>query len=204
MKKLKIVGILAIACICIDLYTSYQTHLKDFVRGFVDGAQQAKAATTKGKTEDGFDYELEIRADIMVEGLTEANANVSMINEKIPFRLPVALGLSFFSFMTFVYVIGFCGIIKLTIDVLHGKVFTRTNVVIIRLFAYSSIGLSMAQLCLEAAVNDYVMSQLTIDGFRIISVQFSNIQYSMLAVMAILAESFAIGVNMKEEQDLTI
>lgn len=94
-------------------------------------------------------------------------------------------------------------IFRLIMQVLSGNVFTRKNIRWMRIFVYSTLLLYLmievnryADYCLAA-------SQVELEGFAVMPYSPKYIRPSYL-LLALFTEIFAVGVKMKEEQDLTI
>ena len=98
---------------------------------------------------------------------------------------------------------GFYCMMRVVISVSRGKVFTRENANRMRIFVYALI---LVGLCME--VEHYIqyrdaVSQIQLSGYVTApyTLHFSWFSYMILALFT---EIFAVGVKMKEEQDLTI
>ncbi|MDE5760192.1 DUF2975 domain-containing protein [Bacteroides sp.] len=94
-------------------------------------------------------------------------------------------------------------IFRLIMRVLRGEVFTRENVRRMRFFVYSTL-----LLYLMMEVNFYMdyhlaASQVELTDFAVLPYSPKYIRPSYL-LLALFTEIFAVGVKMKEEQDLTI
>ena len=98
---------------------------------------------------------------------------------------------------------GFYCMIRVVISVSRGKVFTRENVNRMHLFVYSIILLGI---CMETYVyllHKDAVSQIQFSGYELTSYALTFSWFSYL-ILALFTEIFAVGVKMKEEQDLTI
>ena len=86
---------------------------------------------------------------------------------------------------------------------LRGSVFTRQNVRRMRLFVYSTLllGMLFELMCYASYLN--VTTHVVIPGYE---VAYGGLEYTWLPylLLALFTEIFAIGVKLKEEQDLTI
>ena len=98
---------------------------------------------------------------------------------------------------------GFFCLIRMVISVTRGQVFIKKNVILMRLFIYSIILYSAIM-----EISDYFLyqewtSQLIIKGYEIADYNTTE-PWLEFFILALFTEIFAVGVKMKEEQDLTI
>ena len=98
---------------------------------------------------------------------------------------------------------GFYCIIRVVISVSRGKVFTRENVNRMHLFVYSIILLGICMETYEYLLHKDAVSQIQFSGYELTSYALTFSWFSYL-ILALFTEIFAVGVKMKEEQDLTI
>ena len=94
-------------------------------------------------------------------------------------------------------------LIRLVIAVLRGSVFTRKNVRRMRIFVYSTLLLGVLFELMSYASYLNVTAHVAIPGYE---VAYGGLEYTWLPylLLALFTEIFAIGVKLKEEQDLTI
>ena len=87
--------------------------------------------------------------------------------------------------------------------VLRGSVFTRQNVRRMRTFVYSTLLLGVLFELMSYASYLNVTAHVAIPGYE---VAYGGLKYTWLPylLLALFTEIFAIGVKLKEEQDLTI
>lgn len=95
-------------------------------------------------------------------------------------------------------------LIRLVLTVTRrGEVFTRKNVWRMRFFIYSVL---FASLCLELEQwmsYSEVAASLQFDGYQV-APYHPRYSWMFLMLLALFTEIFAVGVEMKEEQDLTV
>ena len=201
---MKLVKILAVLVIVIFIGDS----LKDAFSGAIDGWNEAgERKIFSGQVET-----LSVKADRSVA--VDSLFNQTM-NQKSPYRieeigteveLPVANTLFYFFVVFPACLFALYGVycmIRVILSVTRGDVFSRKNVRRMRFFIYSFL---LAMACMEVyCYLNYqeAVSQIRLSGYEIVSY---TIKYSWLpyVILALFTEIFAVGVKIKEEQDLTI
>ena len=195
MKKIKLLALLVIVAFVAQ-------DLVDGFRGFTDGYQAAGDST-----EHKVHFDLAVRPidtfvpDTLrsvatgtetpywatrIEGYSDIEPSVA---QKAGLVAAILLGL-------FVFYGIYC-LIRLVIAVLRGSVFTRKNVRRMRIFVYSTLLFAVLFELMRYA------SYLNVAGYEVV---YSGLKYAWLPylLLALFTEIFAIGVKLKEEQDLTI
>ena len=201
MKKIKILALLAVVAFVMQ-------DMSGIFRGFHDGWKEAGE-----QTEFVSNMHLSVRPTAM---LTPDSLQSVVTGGKAPFwasqiesdadvkpsagmvvclvgAIPIGL-LMFY---------GIYCLIRLVIAVMRGSVFTRANVRRMRFFAYSLLAgcawLEMYRWFSYLAATGCV----NIPGYE---VAYNGLKYSWLSyiLLAMFTEIFAVGVKIKEEQDLTI
>ena len=121
------------------------------------------------------------------------------IQQSVP---QVVLNIAAFPLALFVLYGIYC-LIRLVISVLRGSVFTRQNVRRMRTFVYSTLLLGVLFELMSYASYLNVTAHVVIPGYE---VAYGGLEYTWLPylLLALFTEIFAIGVKLKEEQDLTI
>jgi hypothetical protein len=104
----------------------------------------------------------------------------------------------------FLFLIGFCSLIRLLISISRREVFTSANVRRLRWFAYTSASLEILIAVDEWIVGNAAVEQISLPGYKIISYAGYSPDWVAVIIPILFAEIFAIGAKMKEEQDLTI
>lgn len=201
MKKIKILTLLVIMAFVVDT-------LVDGFRGFTDGCQAAG-----DRTEHNMHLDLAVRPTdtfvpdtlrSMVTGTetpywaTRIEGYSDMEPSKVQIvTLIISIPLGLFA----VYVI-YC-FIRLVMSVLRGSVFTRKNVWRMRIFAYSTLLYAAFFEAMRYVSYLHVVDNVVIPGYE---VAYGGLKYDCLSyfLLALFTEIFAIGVKLKEEQDLTI
>src|SRR5574344_1163118 len=208
MKKVIVAGVLAIVCLGLDIILAATSFgLDDFEEGYNAGYNAVENASKKVKEEDENALETILYnapVEIFVSGLNPDNKDVSRIVRTIPFSVPMAIFNSFRIICLFVCVYSIYCIIRLLISVYRNQIFNNKNVFRIRIFAYASLSYSLLNTCYEHAANAQILKTVVLTDYKIRNYAFSETDYATIAVIILLAETFAVGVKIKEEQDLTI
>lgn len=201
MKKIKLLALLVIVAFVAQ-------DLVDGFRGFTDGYQAAGDST-----EHKVHFDLAVRPidtfvpDTLrsvatgtetpywatrIEGYSDIEPSVA---QKAGLVAAILLGL-------FVFYGIYC-LIRLVIAVLRGSVFTRKNVRRMRIFVYSTLLFAVLFELMRYASYLNVAAHVDIPGYEVV---YSGLKYAWLPylLLALFTEIFAIGVKLKEEQDLTI
>ena len=187
MKKIRILAVLVIIVFIGDM-------VSDGTSAFMDGWNEARDSTEYRFS----DVDISVKPDktLVVDSLFNTT-----IQQKVPYRITsletkidstfwrVTFKVLIFPFALF-GLYGFYCMMRVVISVSRGKVFTRENANRMRIFVYALI---LVGLCME--VEHYIQYR------DAVSLHFSWFSYMILALFT---EIFAVGVKMKEEQDLTI
>lgn len=201
MKKIKILALLVIVAFVVQ-------DVVDGFQGFHDGYRAAGDST-----EFNSHFDLSVRpTDTLVPDTLqsistgteapywatriEAYSDIeSSVVQTVGLIIAVPLGL--FG----IYAI-YC-FIRLMVSVLHGSVFTRKNVRRMRIFVYSTLlyGVLFELMRYISYLN--MAAHIDIPGYEVV---YGGLKYAWLPylLLALFTEVFAIGVKLKEEQDLTI
>lgn len=203
MKKIKILALLAVVMFIVQ-------DLTDMRRGFSDGWRDAKEETAFGGRPS---VTLEVRP---TEALVPDTLQGRVSGVKVPFwatrveaegkvEPSVAMKVTTFALIP-VGLLMFYGIyclVRLIVSVVQGSVFTRLNVRRMRFFVY---GVMLAAIVVEldgwfAYLN--ATERVLLPGYELV---YSGLKFGWLPflLLALFTEIFAVGVKMKEEQDLTI
>ena len=200
MKKIRILAVLVIIVFIGDM-------VSDGTSAFMDGWNEARDSTEYRFS----DVDISVKPDktLVVDSLFNTT-----IQQKVPYRITsletkidstfwrVTFKVLIFPFALF-GLYGFYCMMRVVISVSRGKVFTRENANRMRIFVYALI---LVGLCME--VEHYIqyrdaVPQIQLSGYVTApyTLHFSWFSYMILALFT---EIFAVGVKMKEEQDLTI
>lgn len=201
MKKIRILALLVIVVFIAEVIMSSGT--ADFRRGWnsAGNSRELKFSTV--------DISIKAEKNIAVDSLFN-----SVIQQNVPCRMSsleteiqpsfinkLILMLAFPLVLFALY--GFYCMIRVVISVSRGKVFTRENVNRMHLFVYSIILLGICMETYEYLLHKDAVSQIQFSGYELTSYALTFSWFSYL-ILALFTEIFAVGVKMKEEQDLTI
>ena len=201
MRKIKLLALLVIVAFVVQ-------DLVGMFSGFTDGLHAAGDST-----EYNAHFDLAVRpTDALVPDTLQGVTNgvkapywatriegYGRIQKSVP---QVVLNIVAFPLALFVLYGIYC-LIRLVISVLRGSVFTRQNVRRMRLFVYSTLLLGVLFELMSYASYLNVTAHVDIPGYE---VAYGGLEYTWLPylLLALFTEIFAIGVKLKEEQDLTI
>lgn len=201
MRKIKLLALLVIVAFVVQ-------DLVGMFSGFTDGLHAAGDST-----EYNAHFDLAVRpADTLVPDSLQGVTNgvkapywatriegYGRIQKSVP---QVVLNIVAFPLALFVLYGIYC-LIRLVIAVLRGSVFTRKNVRRMRIFVYSTLLLGVLFELMSYASYLNVTAHVDIPGYE---VAYGGLEYTWLPylLLALFTEIFAIGVKLKEEQDLTI
>lgn len=201
MRKIKLLALLVIVAFMVQ-------DLVGMFSGFTDGLHAAGDST-----EYNAHFDLAVRpTDALVPDTLQGVTNgvkapywatriegYGRIQKSVP---QVVLNIVAFPLALFVLYGIYC-LIRLVIAVLRGSVFTRKNVRRMRIFVYSTLLLGVLFELMSYASYLNVTAHVAIPGYE---VAYGGLEYTWLPylLLALFTEIFAIGVKLKEEQDLTI
>ena len=201
MRKIKLLALLVIVAFVVQ-------DLVGMFSGFTDGLHAAGDST-----EYNAHFDLAVRpTDALVPDTLQGVTNgvkapywatriegYGRIQNSVP---QVVLNIAAFPLALFVLYGIYC-LIRLVISVLRGSVFTRQNVRRMRTFVYSTLLLGVLFELMTYASYLNVAAHVAIPGYE---VAYGGLEYTWLPylLLALFTEIFAIGVKLKEEQDLTI
>lgn len=201
MRKIKLLALLVIVAFVVQ-------DLVDGFRGATDGWQAAGDST-----EHSMHFDLAVRpADTFVPDTLRSAATgaaapywatrVEAYSNIEPSTAQKAGVIASIPFALFVLYGIYC-LIRLVISVLRGSVFTRKNVRRMRMFVYSTLLFAVLFELMSYAAYLNVAGHVAIPGYEVV---YSGLKYAWLPylLLALFTEIFAIGVKLKEEQDLTI
>lgn len=205
MKKFRILGILAILIITADFAIlfigGWEEHRDSFMEGFNSSYEKNPYSSVS--------FEIKPLEETRLDSLSN-----SLSKEEVPFeiekvRVPIIRSMwsdiasSFGGLCVFPLIAGIYCLIRLFISISKRDVFTDKNVMRMRVFTYSFVGLSI--LFSLAKWLDYieVVRQITLPGYEIRSLH-PPVDWVLLVVIVLFTEIFAFGVKIKKEQDLTI
>ena len=201
MKKIKILALLVIVAFVVQ-------DLMDGFRGFTDGYQAAGDST-----EHKMHFDLAVRpTDTFVPDTlrsiatgTETPYWATRIEAYGDFEPSVAMKVCVVAaaILALFVLYGIYCMIRLVIAVLQGCVFTHKNVRRMRIFVYSALSLGVLFEVVSYVSYLNVVANVVIPGYEVV---YGGLKYTWLPyfLLALFTEIFAVGVKLKEEQDLTI
>ena len=207
MKKFRILGIIAIIAMVANLAINFEDGWSSFLKGYHEGARSHKTIPN-----NLYRVSLEVMP-------TEGTTNDSIFNEvaerKLPYQVSeittytqpsqwITLVMILTAFSMFAFIFGFCFFVRFLIEVSKRNVFCEANVWRIRIFVYSYTAIIVSMELFAWIAGSAALAQTHIPGYQIIDHAEASPAWLPVIMMIILAECFAIGVKMKEEQDLTI
>lgn len=202
MKTIRILAVLALILFVVE-------EMGDFAKGFMRSWNET-VENTKLKLTDPITLELDAKETLNISTLyNKANgqelpyimkeADVDGLEYPAWYKWHIWAALPFIVFGLY----GFYSVLRLIITVSCGVVFTKTNVYRMRIFVYSLLAAGMfMELCKWLLYNS-MASQVSLEGYEVVGYSLSCPWFSYI-MLALFTEIFAIGVKLKEEQDLTI
>jgi hypothetical protein len=215
MNKFRILGIIAIIAIIANFFGGLNENWRDFKEGFNEGQNNAMKMYEPGHHIIPYNA---TRAKLNVEPLPGTTVD-SLNNNRVVWALPYTvteietyakpsawhiLVMGFAIPGMFLFLIGFCSLIRLLISISRREVFISANVRRLRWFAYTSASLEILIAIGEWIIGSAAVEQISLPGYKIISYAGYSPDWVAVIIPILFAEIFAIGVKMKEEQDLTI
>ena len=207
MKKFRILGIIAILVMIANITFNFEDGWSSFLEGYHEGARSYKSVP-----DNLYRVSLEVKP-------LESIANDSIFNQvagqKVPYwtseittytqpSLWITLVMIISALSMFAFIIGFYLFVRFLLEVSKRNVFCEANVWRIRFFVYSYTAIVVSMELFAWIAGGAAIAQTQIPGYQIIDHAETSPEWMPVIMMIILAECFAIGVKMKEEQDLTI
>ena len=198
MKAIKILAVLALVLFVV-------AEVGDVIRGFRDGWNEADL-----KMHAPFTLKLEAENALVLDTLkNQADGKllpyVMDRAEVDGLKYPAWFGWGWLLIMPFTLLCfyGFYCVVRVILSVSRGEVFTQENVRRMRFFAYSVMAAAFVLELYQWMLYDYMASQVMLEGYRVASY---TLEYPLFCyiMLALFTEIFAVGVKLKEEQDLTI
>lgn len=209
MKKFRILGIVAILVIVVDLILfSIVVDRKDisdsFMEGFNSTHQKEHFESYRAVAVSVRPLET-TRLDSLTNSYTKENVPYKIKEVDVPIYpsvwstiIMVLGGLSALAVLPGIYCL-----IRLLIAISKRDVFSRMNIVRIRVFTYSLVIFQFLNSLLEWLDHLTVTKQIALKGYEIKDLHLSA-DWMLLVVLILFTEIFAVGVKIKEEQDLTV
>lgn len=205
MRRIKLLATLVI-------FVFLFVELGDAVRGFVDGWNEAGEERTFS--------DLPITLSLQAGGEAAVDsAFCPQTNKYVPYQIhAVSVNseavIKHYSIWHVIFLIltipiglfmlyGFYCLIRMVIFVTRGEVFTSRNVFRMRCFVYGAIlGNMIVELNWWLQYSE-IASQVQFAGYEVASYHLKG-EWIFYVITALLTEIFAVGVKLKQEQDLTI
>ncbi len=206
MKKIRIIGILAILVIAADLVLS-------ICNISIDRSSEGYKAGYKTGKEFSPNNPVELRVTSLTatpDSLfnTKLNRQMSYQTDQVVTIIAPPAWLFLFYPLIFLaglaYIGGFYRLIRLLWSVSKKDVFTESNVSRLRFFAYVQAIAYLLIWIFEKLNTHYALQQVQIPGYKVIGGAEFGMDWTLIMVTILFAEIFAVGVKIKEEQDLTV
>ena len=207
MKKFKILGIISIIAMVVGIAINFDDGLRSFNEGRKEGENSYKSIP------DNL-YRVSLKV-VPIEGISNDSIFNQAANRKVPYQVSeittytqpsmwITLVMIISGLSMFAFIFGFCFFICFLVQVSKRNVFCEANVWRIRFFVYSYTAIVISMELSAWIAGNAAVAQTQIPGYQIIDHAEASPAWLPVIMMIILAECFAIGVKMKEEQDLTI
>ena len=207
MKKFKILGIIAIIAMAANFFLNFEDGCSSFLEGYHEGAR-----TYKSVPDNLYRVSLEVKP---LESITNDSIFNQVAGQKVHYwtseittytqpSLWITLVMIISALSMFAFIIGFYLFVRFLLEVSKRNVFCEANVWRIRFFVYSYTAIVVSMELFAWIAGGAAIAQTQIPGYQIIDHAEASPEWTPVIMMIILAECFAIGVKMKEEQDLTI
>ena len=207
MKKFRILGIISIIAMVVGIAINFDDGLRSFNEGRKEGENSYKSIP-----DNLYRVSLEV---VPIEGTTNDSIFNEVAERKLPYQVSeittytqpsqwITLVMILTAFSMFAFIFGFCFFVRFLIEVSKRNVFCEANVWRIRFFVYSYTAIVVSMELFAWIAGSAAIAQTQIPGYQIIDHAEASPAWLPVIMMIILAECFAIGVKMKEEQDLTI
>ena len=207
MKKFRILGIIAIIAMISSIVINFEDGWRSFKKGYDEGNR-----TYNTIPDNLYPVSLEV---VPIEDIANDSIFNQVAEQKVPYqvseittytqpskwitRVMIISGLSCIAF-----VIAFFLFIQFLVEVSKRNVFCEANIWRIRFLVYSYTAIVISMELFAWIAGGSAIAQTQIPGYQIIDHAEASPSWIPVIMMIILAECFAIGVKMKEEQDLTI
>ena len=152
---------------------------------------------------------------VPIEGTTNDSIFNEVAERKLPYQVSeittytqpskwITLVMIISGLSCIAFIIAFILFIQFLFEVSKRNVFCESNVWRIRFLVYSYTAIVISMELFAWIAGGAAIAQTQIPGYQIIDHAEASPSWIPVIMMIILAECFAIGVKMKEEQDLTI
>lgn len=210
MKRISLFGILTILILIGEFVCSLPDMSKDIREGYHDGMKESQTVLTADGTALQMEAPFQVTVNVTPIPTTQDSLQVVASHQvsqmECYIQPPVSsmlIGLLLIP-AVFIALYGMYCLIRLLICISRKDVFSRKNIWWLRWFTYSYTGFYAVLGVQNLILKRSALQQIAIPGYTIDSIAGLGTDWGTLAVMLLLTEIFAVGVKLKEEQDLTI
>ena len=207
MKKFRILGIIAIIAMVAGIAINFEDGWRSFKKGYDEGNR-----TYNTIPDNLYRVSLEV---VPIEGVSNDSIFNQVAERKVPYQVSeittytqpskwITLVMIISGLSCIAFIIAFFFFIQFLVEVSNRNVFCEANVWRIRFLVYSYTAIVISMELFAWIAGSSAIAQTQIPGYQIIDHAEASPSWIPVIMMIILAECFAIGVKMKEEQDLTI
>ena len=207
MKKFRILGIIAIIAMISSIVINFEDGWRSFKKGYDEGNR-----TYNTIPDNLYPVSLEV---VPIEDIANDSIFNQVAEQKVPYQVSeittytqpskwITLVMIISGLSCIAFIIAFFLFIQFLVEVSKGNVFCESNVWRIRFLVYSYTAIVISMELFAWIAGSSAITQTQIPGYQIIDHAEASPSWIPVIMMIILAECFAIGVKMKEEQDLTI
>lgn len=207
LRTISLLGILAILVLMGEFFYTTVVGMQDFQDGYNEGYEAASNGETLMEHTSIF---LDVRSH---DTMQPDSLTCSPTNKKIPYHISgirtyyKASAISMIVFWlagvaSLATLYGICCLFGLLLNVSRGQIFTPRNVRRLRIFSYS-----MTLMVLLVQIHRWMAyaeatRQITLLGYDFVLPMDGD--WTSCIIILLLTELFAVGVKMKQDQDLTI
>ena len=207
MKKFRILGIISIIAMIVGIAINFEDGWRSFKKGYDEGNR-----TYNTIPDNLYRVSLEV---VPIEGVSNDSIFNQVAERKVPYQVSeittytqpskwITLVMIISGLSCIAFILAFFLFIQFLVQVSKGNVFCESNVWRIRFLVYSYTAIVISMELFAWIAGSSAIAQTQIPGYQIIDHAEASPSWIPVIMMIILAECFAIGVKMKEEQDLTI
>ena len=207
MKKFRILGIIAIIAMVAGIAINFEDGWRSFKKGYDEGNR-----TYNTIPDNLYRVSLEV---VPIEGVSNDSIFNQVAERKVPYQVSeittytqpskwITLVMIISGLSCIAFIIAFFFFIQFLVEVSKRNVFCEANVWRIRFLVYSYTAIVISMELFAWIAGGAAIAQTQIPGYQIIDHAEASPSWIPVIMMIILAECFAIGVKMKEEQDLTV
>lgn len=210
MKRISLLGILTILILIGEFVCSLPDMSESIREGYNDGMKESQTVLTADGSEQQMENLFQVTVNVTPVKNTQDNPQVIASHQVSQMECYIQPPVSFMLIglllipAVFIALYGMYCLIRLLIRISRKDVFSRKNIWWLRWFTYSYTGFNAVLGVQNLILEQSALRQINIPGYTIDSIAGLGTDWGTLAVMLLLTEIFAVGVKLKEEQDLTI